>query len=372
MLTLRAAAALLAADDADALARLAAACGCDGPPHPLAPRSRTRCLGLDILGGDASAVDVRVARGPGCLRALLIDLAPSTTCASFREVLPRLAARIARRTPHVGWLCIAASHTTGRPPRWVSWSADRHPPHVAALPLDRDDVVDSDAETLCALAAARAGTDDTLTHARWLAGTGRDAPTQRFYRALDWSRRAPRPHDDRTYRRRAALSTATGDRRTGVHVPAPVPRLSRSQGLARQRPELPHTHLHRMRRRRRPIPRARPAAALRDAEHAGRPASATRESLRPDSISSTADCLHPPSWNNARTRNSPTKPWARSSATFDRYRFTAREDGRTWSEAAVDPGDARQSVRIADGATRAPGDRSVLHPAADGRERVAA
>jgi hypothetical protein len=118
------------------------------------------------------------------LRALLIDIGPATGSCSFREMLPRLAARMARRTPHVGWLCIAASRDAGRPLALVSWSADRIPPRVVALALDRDDVVDSDAETFCALAVA-AGPDDTLTHARWLAVLGRESLTQRFYRALD-------------------------------------------------------------------------------------------------------------------------------------------------------------------------------------------
>ncbi len=183
MLTLHAAATLLAADDPDALARLAAACGCGGPAHSLSPLDQER-LGLGILGADPHGLTVRVARGPGCLRALLMDFAPGTRCGPFRDVLPRLAARMARRTPHIAWLCIASSHDTGRPLALASWSADRIPPRVAALSLDRDDIVDSDAETLCALAAA-AGPDDTLTHARWLAILGRDSLTQRFYHALD-------------------------------------------------------------------------------------------------------------------------------------------------------------------------------------------
>src|SRR5580698_10598236 len=153
MLTLHAAATLLAADDPDALTRLAAACGCDGPPHALSPLDRER-LGLGILGNDPHGLTARVARGPGCLRALLIDFAPGTRCGPFRDVLPRLAARMARRTPHIAWICIASSHDTGRPLALASWSADRIPPRVAALSLDRDDIVDSDAETLCALAAA--------------------------------------------------------------------------------------------------------------------------------------------------------------------------------------------------------------------------
>ena len=183
MLTLRAAAAMLTADDPEALPRLAAACGCEGTPRVLDAADRER-LGLGVLGGGAGSPGVRVARGPGSLRALLLEVESGTACGPFREALPRLAARMARRTPHLAWLCIAASRAAGRPLALVSWSADRVPPHVVALAVDRDDIVDSDAETLCALAAA-AGPDDTLTHARWLDVLGRQSLTRRFYRALD-------------------------------------------------------------------------------------------------------------------------------------------------------------------------------------------
>lgn len=183
MLTLRAAAAMLTADDPDALARLAALCGCGGTPHVLDAADR-EILGLGVLGVAAAGPGVRVARGPGSLRALLLDLEAASGSGPFRETLPRLAARMARRTPHLAWLCIAATRGAGRPLALVSWSSERVPPRVVALAVDRDDIVDSDAETLCALAAA-AGPDDTLTHSRWLDVLGRDSLTRRFYRALD-------------------------------------------------------------------------------------------------------------------------------------------------------------------------------------------
>ncbi|HEX4682861.1 MAG TPA: N-6 DNA methylase, partial [Gemmatimonadaceae bacterium] len=52
------------------------------------------------------------------------------------------------------------------------------------LLADRARLVDSDAETVRALAAA-AGPYDVLTHARWVEVLGRDALTGRFYRALE-------------------------------------------------------------------------------------------------------------------------------------------------------------------------------------------
>jgi hypothetical protein len=65
-------------------------------------------------------------------------------------------------------------------------------PRIAALLTERGRVIDSDAETLCALAAAGDGRgdgidsagSDTMRHMRWLDILGRDAVTHRFFRAL--------------------------------------------------------------------------------------------------------------------------------------------------------------------------------------------
>jgi hypothetical protein len=336
MLTLRAAAALLAADDADALARLAAACGCDGPPHPLAPPDRDR-LGLSILGGDPSAIDVRVARGPGCLRALLIDVGPSAGCDSFRELLPRLAARMARRTPHVGWLCIAASHATGRPLALTSWSADRNPPRVAALALDRDDVVDSDAETLCALAAS-AGPDDTLTHARWLAVLGRDSLTQRFYRALDHAVErlantvmVPAPARRITDANRRSLALVCTSRLLFLAFLEAKGWLDSDRGfLARTYAECVGGAGRYHARVLRPLffgtlntpirqraPRARAFGRIPFLNGGLFAPTALEQRARAEFTDEALGTLF--------------------SEVLERYRFTAREDGRTWTEAAIDP-----------------------------------
>ena len=50
--------------------------------------------------------------------------------------------------------------------------------------VERSRVVDSDGETLAALAAARGGLD-VLTHTRWLEILGRESVTRRFYRSLE-------------------------------------------------------------------------------------------------------------------------------------------------------------------------------------------
>jgi hypothetical protein len=67
---------------------------------------------------------------------------------------------------------------------FAAWSIERRPPRVAALVVNQDGVVDSDAETLCALGAAHDDVD-VLTHARWLEILGREAVTRRFYRTLE-------------------------------------------------------------------------------------------------------------------------------------------------------------------------------------------
>jgi hypothetical protein len=173
--TLRAAAAILdGAGSIDGLAPIAGIAGCPGEPAPLSADTR-RSLGLFD-----SITDARIATGAGALRALLIEDAGQLP---LRTLIARLAARLTSRTPHVLWLIVAAQPAT-QEVAIAAWSCERHPPRVAALVADRSRLVDSDAETLRALGAG-AGDQDVLTHARWVETLGREALTSRFYRALD-------------------------------------------------------------------------------------------------------------------------------------------------------------------------------------------
>lgn len=175
MRTLRDAADLLAsADTIDSLAPIAAAIGCGGHPAPLDSVAR-RSLGLD----DA-LTEARVAAGGGALRALLVVARPDIL---LRDVLTRIASRLATRAPHVLWIVVATQRETGDV-AITAWTGERHPPRVAALIANRGRLVDSDGETLRALAAA-AGSSDLVTHARWVEILGRGALTVRFYRALE-------------------------------------------------------------------------------------------------------------------------------------------------------------------------------------------
>jgi hypothetical protein len=164
---------LTAAATLEHLAPLARAVGCPGAPLPLAHEART-ALGLTETTG------ARIVAGAGSLRILLLEWPRGS---ALRERVTAAAARLTTRAPHLFWLVIAVERA-GSALTLATWTADRARPRVAALTVDRRRVVPSDAETLCALAAAT-DDDDVLTHTRWVEVLGRDALTRRFYRALE-------------------------------------------------------------------------------------------------------------------------------------------------------------------------------------------
>ena len=175
MLTIRTAASLLsAADSAAALEPLIAATGLPGRAHRLDAAHRT-ALGLPDQFRDA-----RIVAGPGDLRALVACV---TQGPPLREQLPKLAARLQARAARMLWLVAAADPRDGTV-ALAAWDGERRPPRVRSLIVDRAHVVDSDAETLCALAAGGAAGDLAL-HLRWTEVLGRDALCRRFYRELE-------------------------------------------------------------------------------------------------------------------------------------------------------------------------------------------
>jgi hypothetical protein len=165
---------LAAATDVGSLAPIAAAIGCTTAPATLDPETRS-ALGIP---DDCDAC--RVARGPGTLRALLLEFRGARP---MREIVTHLARRLSTRAPHALWIAIVCREATSEV-AVAAWSAGRSGPRVSALLVDRTRVVDSDAETLCALAASMESVD-VLTHTRWVAVLGREAVTRRFYRALE-------------------------------------------------------------------------------------------------------------------------------------------------------------------------------------------
>ena len=193
MQSITSAAALLAASDsAEALEEILAELGFPEPPLPLDPLA---CERLGIPYGVATA---HVTRAEGALRALILTVAPDI---SPRDVLAKVAARFTARVPHLLWMVIVFQPEKSLV-AFATWSAHTSPPRVLALVADRKRIVDSDAETLCTLSASSAVPGDVMRHARWLDVLGREAVTQRFYRALEQvvttlaDSLEPRPRDE--------------------------------------------------------------------------------------------------------------------------------------------------------------------------------
>jgi hypothetical protein len=202
VLTLTAAARLLAAaDSAAALHLVARHCGFAGDPLPLDAAGR-RALGLP-----ASIRVATVSAGVGVLRALCVECAPGTLRS---DSLGALALAVQRASPFASWL-VLATERRGRSCGLAT--AQLAPqPQTALLCYDRTRIVDSDAETLRAMAAASEGVD-LLVHLRWHELLGREAITQRFFRALEGSvdtmARALAPAVPADAARTLALHTAT-------------------------------------------------------------------------------------------------------------------------------------------------------------------
>jgi len=161
---------------------------------PLSPESICAIIGtlgfstdLQVLDREAVRAlrlsarisDARVARGKGALRALVINTDGAT---DLRTILTDSAAGLAATVAHQLWILVGVSESPCRV-ALACWSGERRPPRVHALYCESRRVLDSDAETLCALEAAT-GPSDMLTHARWIDILGREGITRRFFGAL--------------------------------------------------------------------------------------------------------------------------------------------------------------------------------------------
>jgi hypothetical protein len=172
--TLRHAAALLAsASCADTLLPIAIELGLEPVSLPLDVDTRA------ALGVPSTITDACIVRGSGALRALLVF---TDSTESLRALFTMLAGALATRTGSVLWLLVGA--TTAGEVGLACWPPGTRPPRLAALVARRDHLVASDAESLCALAAASEG-DDLLVHTRWCELLGREALSRRFYRTLE-------------------------------------------------------------------------------------------------------------------------------------------------------------------------------------------
>jgi hypothetical protein len=326
--TLRSAAARLAAATGLAdLTPIVAELGFATAPVPLDAAARA-ALALPL-----GVCDAAVAAGPGSLRALLLEL---DRRAPLRETLERVAHRLASRVPHVLWL-LAATPRDGAHVAVAAWApTDRRSPRVVALVADRGHVVDSDAETLLALAAASDSPSDVLTHARWVEILGRDALSRRFYRELE--------------RRVDALAAgATTTKRLDAADRLEIALLYASRLLflaflqAKGWLDGDRAFLER---------RFDQSMSVGGAFHHRvlRPLFFGTLNTRPAARSATASAfgripflnggLFSPTGLERRARGlvfDDESLGALFSELLSRYRFTAREDRSTWSEAAIDP-----------------------------------
>lgn len=198
VLTLRAAARLLArADSHSALRLLAPHLGFGAPPI-VVPAPIRRELGLHGLVRRAELFE-----GAGPLRLLTVELMPPDTLdegADLRERTRRAGAALARHAPTRHWcLCVLDHDGLALCIATVRSGALRSgvdAPRIAALRIDRRRVLDSDADTFRALASAAGsgsasgsipGDDPELRHVRFTEILQRDALSMRFYRALERS-----------------------------------------------------------------------------------------------------------------------------------------------------------------------------------------
>ncbi|HEY1065645.1 MAG TPA: hypothetical protein VGE52_06040, partial [Pirellulales bacterium] len=177
VLTIRAATSLLA--DAGSLTTIGSLARKLGFESPLLEVTRA---GLASLGLVSWCDGARLGGGLGNLRLLAVELRPATEH-DERELTRKIAAALVRNAPTRLW-CVAVLSHGGDSLCLASVSAHTEAVRIAALRVNRKKIVDSDADTIRALAGVPRD-NDRLVHARWTDILKRDALSARFYRTLE-------------------------------------------------------------------------------------------------------------------------------------------------------------------------------------------
>jgi N-6 DNA Methylase/Eco57I restriction-modification methylase len=326
MLSTRAAHRLLADCTTDTGRRaLARALGFTAPPHSLTARP------LATLGFPANAPHLRVARITRDHSAALL-LIEHTNATHWRDTLRKTAAALDKLTDARRWLILLHCADNG-PVALATWLSSPRGPRLAVLTTTPHDILDSDAQTVAALATAW-HPDPTTTCLRWHDLLGRHAIGKRFFRALEthvadiadaWPARV---HDDD--RRTLALIHVArllflkfletkgwlDDDRTFLARHSESILDSGGRLWHRLLAPLTFGTLNTPRRHRAPAARAFGNIPFLNGGLFA--CSATEKRARRPPIHD--DLLAPLLLD-----------------TLARFRFTAREDTRTWSEAAIDP-----------------------------------
>jgi hypothetical protein len=170
----RAADLLRDANSLDRVADILRELGFADPPLTLDKKA------VGALGLPSDLREVRIASGVGALRGLALELDQNS---DIRDILARVANALARNASQLLWLVVAIRESANDL-TIICWRCTGARTRVASLICQRNHIVQSDAETFCTLTAV-AGQSDLLTHARWLDVLGREAITNRFFRALE-------------------------------------------------------------------------------------------------------------------------------------------------------------------------------------------
>ena len=177
MLSTRAAHRLLANAHAhDGRLALVRALGFASAPHRLTARP---LAALGIVNPSPELCVSRITRDHTAA-LLLIENADATP---WRETLRKAAAHLDRLTDARRWLiCLHCAHDG--PLALATWFSSPRGPRLAVLTTTPEHVLDSDAQTVAAIATAW-DADPSLTCLRWHDLLGRHAIGRRFFRALE-------------------------------------------------------------------------------------------------------------------------------------------------------------------------------------------
>ncbi|MEO7999242.1 MAG: hypothetical protein ABI852_17455, partial [Gemmatimonadaceae bacterium] len=152
VLTIRAATTLLAqADSLDALNNLAHKLGFE------TPMLHVTADALQSLGIAEWVTEARLSPGVGALRLVAAQLIPDSPH-NARDLTRQICQAITRNAPTRLW-CVATLDASGNALCIACVASHPNGPRVAALRIDRQHVVDSDADTLRALASVPADHD---------------------------------------------------------------------------------------------------------------------------------------------------------------------------------------------------------------------
>ncbi|MDQ2889951.1 MAG: hypothetical protein M3R65_05280 [Gemmatimonadota bacterium] len=168
---------IAAANDQAGLEALLGSLGFTAPSLPLDDFS------LDRLGLANLVHSARVSSADGSLRALTLTVAPD---GNTRDCVTSVAQQLSRRAPHLLWLLVAVKRGSSCLVI-AAWQFSGTSLRIGVMLTDRNAVLESDAETLCAMASTTVAQGDVMTYAGWLEILGRDGITRRFFAALSHS-----------------------------------------------------------------------------------------------------------------------------------------------------------------------------------------